>query len=200
MISNNLQRTRVLSRLTSDEFIGRSNEIDEILRHARKTEQNFGLLLLSKPANGVSELLKQVYDQLFYEQSDIIPFYFAFSKNDKTAKATAQRFLQTFLLQIVAFRRADTKLLDASPEICEIAELAVPEDGYWIDRLISACENTTGLKDERSFVKQALSAPLRANGQGARCVILLDNFENVSKFGRSGFVKHLVQCRFNGRH
>ena len=179
MNSNNLQRTKILSLLTAEDFIGRTSETDEILRHAKKTEQNFGLLLLSKPGNGVSELLWQVYDQLFYEQGEIIPFYFSFSKNDQTAEQVARRFLQTFLLQTVAFRRGDAKLLNASPEICELAELAVPEDGYWIDRLVAACDNNSKLKDERSFVLQALSAPLRANAHGARTVVLLDNFQNL---------------------
>ena len=177
MNSNSLQRTKILSLLPAEDFIGRTTETDEILRHAKKTEQNFGLLLLSKPANGVSELLWQVYDQLFYEQGEIIPFYFSFSKNDQTAEQVARRFLQTFLLQTVAFRRGDAKLLNASPEICELAELAVPEDGYWIDRLVTACDTNSRLKDERSFVRQALSAPLRANAHGARTVVMIDNFQ-----------------------
>lgn len=182
MNSNNLHRTNILSCLAPEDFTGRSSETDEVLRHAKKTAPNYGLLLLSKPAGGLSELLRQVYDQLFYEQGDIIPFYFAFSKNDKTAEQAARRFLQTFLLQTVAFRRADAKLLDAAPEICELAELSVPEDGYWIDRLVTACETKSHLKDERSFVRQALSAPLRANAHKARTVVLIDNFhylENI---------------------
>lgn len=182
MQENEAVKTKILSRLESEDFIGRTSEIDEILRHAKGQNQAKGLLLLSAPNTGLSELLRQTYDQLFYEQGEIIPVYFSFTENDQTPEQFAKHFLQTVLLQVVAFRRNDPKILDAAPEICEISELALPSDGQWIDRLVSACESNSRLRDERSFVKQALSAPLRAKGRGANLFVIFDNFhliENV---------------------
>ncbi|HRH45158.1 MAG TPA: ATP-binding protein, partial [Pyrinomonadaceae bacterium] len=161
------------------DFIGRSSELDEILRHAKNESKSLGMLILSTPNNGLSELLRQTYDQLFYEQGDTIPVYFSFAKNDETAEETARRFLQTMLLQVVAFRRANVGLLDSSPDVCELSELALPSDGHWIDRLVLACEIKSPLKDERSFVKQAFSAPLRAKSHGVNIFLMLDSFENV---------------------
>src|SRR3954462_15175289 len=112
---DDLQRTKILSKLAPEDFAGRSIESDRLLRHAQGNSQTSGLLLLSAPASGVSELLRQTYDQLFYQQGDVIPFYFAIHQTDKTAENCAVRFLQDFLLQTVAFRRRDAKLLAASP-------------------------------------------------------------------------------------
>ncbi|MGI9055519.1 MAG: hypothetical protein ACR2F2_06925, partial [Pyrinomonadaceae bacterium] len=154
-----IKRTKILSSVAAEDFIGRTVETDQILRHAKGENASCGFLLLSAPALGSSELLKQIYDQIFYEQSEIIPFYFAFKKSDQTAQQTAVRFLQNLLQQTVAFRRQSPKILDASPEVCELAEIAAPSDGHWIDRLIETCRTESRLGDERSFIRQALSAP-----------------------------------------
>ena len=121
--------TKILSTVERENFIGRNSELDALLRHASGENRQPGLLLLSAPALGVSELLKQVYDRLFQNQTNIIPIYFALKKSDKTTKSAALRFVQTFLRQTVAFRRQDVKILDAAPDICELAELAAPSDG-----------------------------------------------------------------------
>lgn len=176
------KRTRVLSTVRAEDFIGRTDEMDKILRHAKDENSSCGFLLLSAPALGSSELLKQIYDRLFYEQSSgTIPFYFAFKKSDKKALQTAIRFLQSFLQQTVAFRRKSAKILDASPEVCELAEIAAPADGHWIDRLIETCQTESRLGDERSFIRQALSAPLRAAANGAKIFVMLDNLHQTEK-------------------
>lgn len=179
MQSNELKREKILSSLKVEDFIGRSSEMDTILRHAKAESGNLGMMILSAPTSGLSELLRQIYDQLFYEQGEVIPVYFSFSKCDQNAEQTARRFVQTLLLQVVAFRRADVGLLDSAPDVCEISELAMPADGHWIDRLVNACEIKSPLKDERSFVKQAFSAPLRAKSHGANICLFLDGFEHI---------------------
>lgn len=172
-------KNRILSFLAPEDFIGRNGEIEAVLQHAQETEGNKGLLVFSAPGVGISELLRQAYDRLFFEQGDIIPIYFSFSKNDRSSQSVARRFLQTFLLQVVAFRREDASLLNSSPDVCELVELAAPADIQWIDRLVSVCKQDSYLKDERAFIKQTFSAPLRANGSGTRTVLLIDDFHYV---------------------
>jgi len=189
--SQNISRSKILSRREPEEFIGRARELDEVLRHAGGDEGK-GLLILSAPAEGVSELLRQAYDQLFYEQGEVIPFYFALSRNDKTVENAVTRFLREFLLQVVAFRRNDLSLLNVSPETSELAELAAPEDGYWIDRLLAAFESPSALADERSFVRHILSAPLRAAAHGAKSVVLIDDLHHAEHLlGSTSFTAEL---------
>ena len=118
------KRKKILATVSAEDFIGRTAETDTLLQHAKGENTSRGLLLLSAPALGASELLKQTYDQLFYEQGDAIPFYFSFKKTDKTAKQAALRFLQTFLQQIVAFRRKARRFSISAPDVCELAQLA----------------------------------------------------------------------------
>lgn len=173
------QNIKVLSRVAPEDFTGRSDELAELLRAAGDEDRRQGILLLAAPAAGASELLRQAYDRLFYESKDVIPFYFAFSNKDKTAKQAAVRFLQTFLLQTIAFRHRDGRLLSISPDVCEISELAAPADAGWIHPLIATCQTESNLDDERAFIRQALGAPLRAAVNKARVFVMLDDLHNA---------------------
>lgn len=173
---------KILATIEAEDFIGRDGAVENLLRHARGETSARGLLLLSAPALGTSELLKQIYDRLFCGHGDTIPFYFSLNDTDKSAEQFALRFLQTFLQQTVAFRRQDTKVLDASPDVCELSELAVPSDGYWIDRLVATCQVESKLNDSRSFIKNCLSAPLRAAAQGANVFVMIDNLHEAEQF------------------
>ncbi len=188
----NLEREKILANVSVADFIGRSRETDALLRHAKGENKSTGLLLSAAPANGVSELLRQIYDTLFAEQGEVIPFYFALKKSDKTASQSAVRFLQSFLQQTVAFRRRDSKILDASGDVCELAELAPPGDGYWIDRLVETCQTDSKLNNERAFVKNCLSAPLRALANGARFFVMIDDLHEADFFtGDIDFIEEI---------
>src|SRR5687767_14802461 len=96
---------RILGRVTHHDFVGRVKELDRIMAHAGPANTGRGLLLLMEPSAGVSELLRQAYDQIFNRRSDVIPIYFAFTRNETTAVSAAIEFLTTFLQQYIAFRR-----------------------------------------------------------------------------------------------
>lgn len=179
MDADNLLKTNILSLISPENFIGREKEIETIINHAKQSRQSKGLLILSAPAIGLTELLLQSYDRLFVEQNEIIPVYFSFSSSEKTPGLIARRFLQNFLLQLIAYRRDDKNLLKIAPDICELAELSSPADLQWINKLVSVCERESHLKDERAFIRQAFSAPLRASANGARAVIFFDDFERL---------------------
>jgi serine/threonine-protein kinase RsbW len=186
-------REKILASVAPEDFIGRTGELDALLRHAKAGETG-GLLLLSAPALGASELLRQTFDQLFYERGDAIPFYFSIKKSDKIARSAALRFAQSFLQQAVAFRRQDKKILDAAPDVCELERLAPASDAFWVDRLIETCQTESKLNDERAFIKNCLSAPLRAAGSGARVFVMIDDLDETAYFsGEFDFLEELSE-------
>jgi serine/threonine-protein kinase RsbW len=188
----NLNQEKILSTVSAADFVGRARETDALFEHAQTGDG--ALLLLAAPALGASEILKQTYDRVFGSQDETIPFYFALKKSDKTAHQAALRFLQEFLRQSVAFRRKDAKILDFGGDVCELAQLAVPSDGYWIDRLIETCESESRLNDERAFIRNCLSAPLRATASGARVFVMIDDLHEAEFFaGDTDFVAEIKE-------
>ena len=169
--------TPILGRITPDEFVGRRDALAQLVKLGSSDSSERGLLLLSAPSVGVSELLRQAYDELFRERGDVVPIYFALNRSDKTAVGTADQFLRTFLLQLVAFRRHDPGLADASLSIADLLQLAAPGDYEWVERLLEMTERARVDEDARTFIRLCLSAPQRSFAGGARPFVLLDGLE-----------------------
>lgn len=161
---------KVLARVDRADFIGRAPELERLVSHSESTAN---LVVLAAPRAGASELLRQTYDALFGADSDTVPFYFEIKASDRTAHDAAFRFAYQFLLQTVAFRRRDAKIIAAQPTIDELAELAVPADGYWIERLVQAIGYDR--RGDPAFLQNCLSAPLRAAVNGVRSVLIIDD-------------------------
>src|SRR5437762_14107640 len=89
---------RILGRVKPDEFVGRSKELQRLIMHPTGFGRSRGLVFLFAPGAGVSELLRQAYDGLFNGPSDVVPIYFALTRNESTSVSTAIEFLNTFLL------------------------------------------------------------------------------------------------------
>lgn len=154
------------------DLFGRTDELELITSLAAGD----GMTVVSgAPGAGVSELLKQAYDRLFTQQSAVIPFYFALNISGETAEQTARRFLHQFLLQTVAFRRGDGSILNWFPDIWELAELALPSDGHWVDRLVSKFSPAQPEASSDVTVQTCLSAPARAAAMGASAFVMIDN-------------------------
>jgi hypothetical protein len=64
----NLHQEKILSTVSAADFIGRTREIEMLLSHAERENRSRALLLLSAPALGASEILRQTYDRIFYSQ------------------------------------------------------------------------------------------------------------------------------------
>ena len=171
---------RITATIESADFIGRRGELDALRRHADGETKSNALLLLSVPSGGASELLKQIYDALFQEQGAAIPIYFAVNEADKSAKGCAKRFLNVFLTQFAAFRRSDARILQGSPNLTELVELAAPEDVEWIKRLVANCQIDEDSGDDRACMRGCLSAPMRAAATGAKFFVMIDDLHEAA--------------------
>ncbi len=188
-------RKNILSNVSAENFVGRSIELERILQHSKNQSEISGMLVLSEPAVGASEILRQVYDQIFLEkENETIPFYFAFRSSDETNERAAVRFLQTFLRQTIAFRRNNRELINSAPDVCELTELAVSDDKHWIKRLINACQSENKLNNKSAFLRNCLSAPFRAHASGLKIFAVLDDLhETVRLSGESDLIEEIKE-------
>lgn len=162
-----------MSRVAPDEFVGRSGALERIVKLAASSEAR-GLLLLLAPSAGVSELLRQSYDQLFYEHNEAVPIYFSLSRKEKSPAAVARRFLNTFLQQLSAYNLREPRLVNATLTREDLLDLAPPADYEWIERLLAIAEHEKGVDDEYQLVRLCLSAPERAAIKGVRAFVMID--------------------------
>jgi serine/threonine-protein kinase RsbW len=190
---------RVLGRVPRHDFVGRADELDRIVRHAN-AQNGRGLLLLMMPSAGCSELLRQAYDQLFKQQSGIIPLYYAFTRNETTAVSAAIEFLQTILQQYLAFRRQEPALCRAPLTLQDVLQLSPSSDLDWIEPLVQMYERIRFSNDNKALVRFCLGAPQRIPVRFGKAVVMFDGAqladdlngsvvlgaELLRVFGRSG--------------
>jgi len=166
---------RILARTPPELFVGRDEQARELSALASPKAGQQSLLLLAAPQSGVSELLRQTFDDLFRQRGGASPVYFAFSRTDAATTAAARRFLHTFLTHTIAHRRDDAALATATPTLRALLDLAPPADYEWAEQLIQSFERALGEADERTLVRLCLEAPRRAAAHGVRTVVMLDD-------------------------
>lgn len=171
--NNGQQKERILSRVPETEFVGRVDALRRIINLASETEAR-GLLLLLAPSAGVSELLRQGYDQLFHAQGESVPIYFSLSRKESKPSSVARRFLYTFLQQLAAFRLRESHLVNSTLSKADLLDLSAPTDYEWIERLLAIAEHERTGDDEQALVRLCLSAPQRAANKGVRTFVMLD--------------------------
>ncbi len=192
---------RVLGRVPGHEFVGRVAELNRITTHTDPANAGRGLLLLMEPSAGVSELLRQAYDQIFNQRSEVIPIYFAFTRNESTAVSAAIEFLNTFLQQYIAYRRDEPAICHAALTLQDIVELALPADLEWIEQLVESYTRLRFSNDDKALVRFCLGVPQRIPKGRGRAFVMLDGAqlaeylngvvvlgtEVLRVFGRAGF-------------
>ncbi|HEY0367230.1 MAG TPA: ATP-binding protein [Pyrinomonadaceae bacterium] len=165
---------RVLGRVVQQDFVGRAAELDRIMTQAERANAGRGLLVLMEPSAGVSELLRQTYDQIFNRRSDVIPIYFAITRNETTAVSAAIEFLNTFVQQYIAYRRDEPVVSEAPLTLQELVELAPAADLEWIEQLVESYNRLRFSNDDKALVRFCLGAPQRIPAVRGRAFVMLD--------------------------
>jgi serine/threonine-protein kinase RsbW len=176
-MKNRHEETRqILGRVKRDEFVGRAAELQRLVSHAspaRRADEGSGLLILLAPLAGVSELLRQTYDELFRTRS-VMPIYFALPQAETTAVSAAIEFLNTFLLQYIAYRRDEPSLCRLSLTLNDLVQLAPAADLPWIEDLVEAYNVQRFGKDDRALVRFCLTAPNKIPAGNDRFFVMFD--------------------------
>src|SRR5918996_3557924 len=200
---------RVLGRVTPHDFVGRAAELERVVAQAEPQNAVRGLLLLMEPSAGVSELLRQAYDQIFNRRSEVIPIYFSITRSETTAVSAAIEFLNTFVQQYIAFRRDEPVVALAPLTLQDLLELAPPADFEWIEQLVESYNRLRFSNDDKALVRFCLGAPQRIPSGRGRPLVMVDGAqlaeylngvvilgtEILRVFGRGGFTFVLAGLR-----
>jgi serine/threonine-protein kinase RsbW len=184
--------TTILSRLAPDDFLGREKILRDLMRilgvdqigtasgqdaslsHSRHSSS---VALLGSAGTGKSELLRQIYDRLFHESGDVIPFHHVFGSADLDAGVLAREYASRFQAQFIAFTRRDPSLVSAWEQpFASLAKSANAEDYSLIRELHDSFERISKSGDQRQALRAAFSIPAAiAARTDRRFVILLDD-------------------------
>ncbi len=166
---------KIMADCAAADFVGRPTELERLTSFALGMEEHDPLVVAAPPGAGLSELLRQAYDYLFYRQVSLIPFYFVMSPENGSYGHNAVRFVHQFLVQAVAFRRRDPTIIAWRPDLLELSEIAAPADGHWVDRTVHSVLNAQQAENSEALLAACLGAPARASAAGVRCCVMIDD-------------------------
>ncbi len=197
--TNKHGKKRILGKVAPEDFVGRSTELATLLNFASGAYNLNGLLLMHAPTVGASELLRQVFDELFYLNNGIVPVYFRLNKSDKTTLAVAQKFLTDFLFQVVACRRRDDSILDSGLALDDLITFVRSTDIEWVEGLLDSCEMLRARNDTDGLIRLCFSAPQRAASNGIKTLVMFDGFHQVESFnGNLNISKEIIDACIRG--
>ena len=78
-----------------------------------------------------------------------VPIYFALPQTETTVVSAAIEFLNTFLLQYIAYRRDEPDLCRASLTLNDLVKLAPASDLVWIEELVEAYNRPQAVRRRR---------------------------------------------------
>jgi serine/threonine-protein kinase RsbW len=154
-------------------FPGRGSVVERLRRHA--AGGSGPIVLAGAPHTGTSTLLRRVVADLRETEPGTLPIYFEFDRRDRDPIAAADRFARAFISQTVTARRAVTDD-GAGITLAEAADLATPDDRYWVQRAVRRLEQSPDSAD------LIFATPMFAAAAGVRPFIIFDGLHNTLNY------------------
>ncbi|HSW62679.1 MAG TPA: ATP-binding protein [Dissulfurispiraceae bacterium] len=163
--------------IPAKDFVNRRSEVLYLKRLAGLREKHVlgNILLEGANGSGKTELLKQVYRSIYWEDSNVVPFYYSFKTATLKASIFAQDYISQFIRQYLSFFSKDPSLVigqGLSPA------RAIPPSAAWLLDLMDEFEELRKAGDFYGQLLAAVSAPAHAATlSGKPVLIMLDNFQ-----------------------
>ncbi len=183
-MSTSTSQPNLLNVLPDQEFFFRETEVRQLFHAGLDVtrSQQSSVYLGGKRKVGKTEILKRVYNRLFWEQESVIPFFHAFPKSIISAEAFCREYFLRSLLQFVGFLRRDAKLiLNSEIDLNLILRLAYETQYPWLIELVDLFHSLTKNPDLQKLSRLAILFPEHAAEKSGCCTfVFLDDFHHIT--------------------
>lgn len=187
-----------LSTLPEKDFFGRKDELTTLYRITLEAEKGITQSsFLSGPRGiGKTELLKQLYNHLFWEQERVIPFYYCVNNGLLSVPDFSIDYLSRFICQRLAFENKDASLLGlfglSLERLSLIAEL---KRSRWALELLDRYSQST--QRPIDSLRIVLGAPHQsAISTGKAMIVMIDGFQRLKNLRIQGTVDSTLMTLF----
>ena len=178
------QYPQIFTMIPDEEFFDRESELERIYNYALSIPKKLAssLILTGRRGIGKTELLKRIYNRLFWKQDTVIPFYYSMNRDYLSVQEFSRDYLSEFIKQYIGFTQKDHTLVNVKNlPFKKLLKLAYQADNKYIVDLIDNFLEASKDNDFLSLVRNSISAPLYiALNENIYVFPILDEFQYVS--------------------
>ena len=182
------RREYIFPTIPERDFYGRDDIIEELYNLATYPEagRSNNIYLYGRRKIGKTEILRRVYNRLFWKQDKTIPFYYSFPERGINIYELCRDFLSSFLRQYVAFIKKDTTLINGGAPLLYLRDLIREGHAPVVSSLIDNLYGNIESGDLLGAVKTSISSPsFVSHVENARVFIAIDDFQNTDRLDKT---------------
>lgn len=183
-LANVTERSRILNVLPDEEFFSRESDVQKLFNAGLDVARSLqpSCFLTGNRKSGKTEILKRVYNRLFWEQDTVIPFFHSLPKYLNSAEAFCREYFFRSILQFVGFLRKDPLLVMADDfHFNRIIQLAYESKYSWLVEAVDNFQAYSHSKDLQVTSELAIHFPATASMKsGFRGFVILDDFHHIA--------------------
>jgi anti-sigma regulatory factor (Ser/Thr protein kinase) len=164
------------------QFFGRQREIDYICNRATELHKLLpGMFLYGKRWIGKTEVLRRVYQWLFWNQAGVVPIYYQFKGVSCTENFADDYILET-VKQCLAFIKRDPQNIKADPTLNELEKMLTEIGASDVAELVSKYKEAKREGDRTAALKNAIRVPYVLSLQwGISIFLILDDTNRITE-------------------
>ncbi len=169
-----------LTGLPAKDYLNREDDLSYLRRLADMRQDSLAanVLLLGTRGIGKTELLKQVFREVFWEGREVVPFYYSFKTAALKSSTFARDYFTRFLKQYAAYVKKEPLLVDdAGMSLTRLMPVLSSAGLDWMLDIVDAFQEHAVSGDLYGQILAAISAPAAAAKRGGRRIlVILDDF------------------------
>jgi len=172
-----------LKIFTSKFFFGRESELERLHEVASKAQGGdaSSVFLSGRLGVGKTEILRQLFNRLFWAREGVIPFFYTINKAFVSIEDFSRDYLSKFILQALAFLKREPSLVNATfYPLNDLLDLVRDSEAQWTMEIINNYLRLRKSKDMESLFLSAISAPYRSYlNTRTPVVVMIDDFHKI---------------------
>ena len=174
-----------LKTFTAKNFFDRSNDIEVLKGVASEALAGDAtdVFLSGKWGIGKTELLKHMFNYLFWKNNYVIPFFYTMNTSCISVEDFSKEYLGEFILQSLAYLKKDYSMMDAGVFSLEgLKQIAQDSDAGWAVKIIEDYILIKEKGDRRNLFSYAISVPYNCYlNKGLPVLVMIDDFHKAKE-------------------
>jgi len=166
-------------------FTDRETQMDFLMNWVDMVGQKIGRsrALISHRRHGKTAIMERLYNRVFWERDDVMPFYYELSRDPRWIYHFTEDYLRSFLQQFLAYRTRDTTLaFQQNLSLKQISSLAEENNEPLVLETLDYWYSIEDLNDLSHLTRTFRDTPrIFAARTGLSIIVMFDEFQRLDQ-------------------